>query len=276
MTKRRFRVLVGGKTVGGKTGTAPLETRAGASNSTCVLEFPRPLAVVEVDNHSDGQGAIEEAVERIAEEFRQAGEKAEQDNLTRTVFLAAVCRDLSQAVQSLVLSSAALALHVDGAKGCEALTVLDCRLDALRDLLGMWRLAVGAVEPKAVTVPVRSLLDRISIPHAAVAAAKGMHFEISPTCDVMVRSDPDLLGRMVGSLIENAVRFTAVGRVWVDCAIKEGGNTGGRLSIPAASRSADTSCPNATADPYCRSPWPTGTLRGRRREPLWPPLMPHG
>jgi hypothetical protein len=34
----------------------------------------------------------------VGGKFRQAGEKAEQDNLTRTVFLAAVCRDLSQAV----------------------------------------------------------------------------------------------------------------------------------------------------------------------------------
>ena len=31
MTKRRFRVLIGVKTVGGKTGTAPLEIEAGAS-----------------------------------------------------------------------------------------------------------------------------------------------------------------------------------------------------------------------------------------------------
>jgi hypothetical protein len=54
------------------------------------------------------------------------------------------------------------------------------------------------------------------------------------------------------------------------------GNTGGRPSIPAASWSADTSCPNAMPDPYCRSPWPTGTLRRRRQELLWPPSMPHG
>ena len=54
-----------------------------------------------------------------------------------------------------------------------------------------------------------------------------MHFEIFPTCNVMVRSDPDLLGRMVGSLIiENAVRFTARGRVWIDCAIE-----GSRLRV---------------------------------------------
>jgi two-component system, sensor histidine kinase len=104
--------------------------------------------------------------------------------------------------------------------------VLDCRLDALKDLLGMWRLAVDAVEPKVVTAPVRSLLNRISIPHAAVAAAKGVHFEILQTCNVMVRSDPDLLGRMLESLVENAVRFTAKGRVWVDCAIE-----GSRLRI---------------------------------------------
>ena len=54
------------------------------------------------------------------------------------------------------------------------------------------------------------------------------------------------------------------------------GNTGGRPSIPVASRSVGTSCPNAMHDPYCRSPWPTGTPREQRREPLSPPLMPHG
>ena len=118
-----------------------------------------PIAVIEVDNHSSEHEAVEEAVRRIAEEFRQAGEKAEQDNLTKAVFLAAVCRDLSQLVQSLVLSSAALAPHLDGAKGHETLTVLDCRLNMLKDLLGMWRLAVGAVEPKVATASVRSLLD---------------------------------------------------------------------------------------------------------------------
>ena len=56
--------------------------------------------MIEVDNHSSEHEAVEEAVRRIAEEFRQAGEKAEQDNLTKAVFLAAVCRDLRARLKS--------------------------------------------------------------------------------------------------------------------------------------------------------------------------------
>ena len=96
----------------------------------------------------------------------------------------------------------------------------------LKDLLGMWRLAVGAVEPKVATLRSGRCLTRSASPCGS-RAAKGVHFEIFPTCNVMVRiADPRPPWPHGRKSDRDAVRFTATGRVWIDCAIE-----GSRLRV---------------------------------------------
>jgi len=78
------------------------------------------------------------------------------------------------------------------------------------------QLDAGIVRPRMTNFSISRLLEQVTAPLGPVAAAKGIHLAIVPI-SATVRSDRDLLGRVLRTLIGNAVRHTERGRVLVDC-----------------------------------------------------------
>jgi len=72
------------------------------------------------------------------------------------------------------------------------------------------------VTPKITDFPVSEVLDEIAASYAAVAAAKGLGWQVKP-CTHRVRSDRTLLGRVLRNLVENAVRYTQSGHIHIAC-----------------------------------------------------------
>ena len=162
----------------------------------------------------------------VEEALRTAKEEAERANLSKTKFLAAASHDLRQPMQSMVFFAAALHGHVDSTRGREALTLLGRGMDTLRglldSLLDVSRLDAGVITPTIEDFTVGPALNHIGASYAPLAAAKGLRFETELSCDIPVRSDRNLLGRMVRNLIENAIRYTEVGFVRLECHVADG------------------------------------------------------
>ncbi len=167
------------------------------------------------------------AHERAAIEVRAqtlARQEAERANLAKSKFLAAASHDLRQPLQSAILFAAALAPQVAGERAQRMVASLEKSLDGLRclldRLLDISKLDAGAVLPRMVDFAIAPLLDELNATYAPRAAAKGLDWRLAG-CAAAVRSDPDLLGRILRNLIENALTYTLDGGVEVDCAMED-------------------------------------------------------
>jgi PAS domain S-box-containing protein len=154
-----------------------------------------------------------------AETLRVARDSAEAADRAKTRFLAAASHDLRQPLQAAILLADLLAqrpgagtpARVDGLR--RALDDMKRLVDSLFDVS---RLDSGAVQPEITAFPLQMLLDQITIGFRKLAEGKGVALVVAPT-DAVVCSDRVLLARMLSNLIENAVRYTSVGHVMIEC-----------------------------------------------------------
>ncbi|WP_448190455.1 PAS domain S-box protein [Azospirillum sp. sgz301742] len=206
----------------------PPERRATVENLLLTVDGPRWYTW-------DGYGIVDEsgsfaevqAVGRditlrkaMEDDLAAAKEEAERANLAKSKFLAAAAHDLRQPLQSLFFFAEALRSDLSTERGRDKLLHLQRGLDALKDLLesllDVSRLDAGIVQPQVQEFPLTDLLDHLGSAYAPIAAGKGLGWRVS-TCPMRVRSDRNLLGRMLRNLIENALRYTEKGGIAITC-----------------------------------------------------------
>jgi len=165
--------------------------------------------------------AREESMRRATALAEQACIEAERANHSKSRFLAAASHDLRQPLQSLLLYTELLGSHVHDDKGHRILGTVEQSLASLKllldSLLDVSRLDAGTITPEIREFPLDEVLDHIIASYAPIAAKKGLAFEGCRESCLTVRSDPTLLSRMLRNLVENAVRYTEKGRVWLEC-----------------------------------------------------------
>jgi PAS domain S-box-containing protein len=184
-----------------------------------VETYKSPLIV---DGKATGTvGFAREITERKQHEADLIAAKAEAEaaNRAKTQFLAAASHDLRQPIAALVLYVGKLRKTVGS--DCQALVnnIQNC-VDSvnllLNDLLDVSKLDAGIVVPKLSDFAVGDLLNSLVPVYDAKAEDKGLRLQVRPSA-IIARTDPQLLGRIIGNLISNAVRNTTQGGVLVGC-----------------------------------------------------------
>jgi len=147
-------------------------------------------------------------------------ELADRANQGRRRFLDAAGRELRQPLQTLALRNEDLRRHVSGPAALEALSQQEQAISTmsrlLNDLFDIGNLDSGAVRPEPTDFELAALLRELQGEFTAIAAGKGLRFEIG-SCDGVVRSDPKLVRKMLRNLVSNAIHYTRAGRVRVHC-----------------------------------------------------------
>jgi len=161
-------------------------------------------------------------VQRLAaerSELERTRDAAVQANLEKSRFLAAASHDLRQPLQALTLNSGHLARLplVDDARAIAAdigssVEQLRTMLDALLDLS---KLDAGVVVAAPRRVRLQPQMQAVVAGFRAAVLARGLALECECPADLAVLTDPELLRRMLANLVDNAVKFTASGRVVV-------------------------------------------------------------
>ncbi|MEO3429974.1 PAS-domain containing protein [Pelagibius sp. CAU 1746] len=153
-------------------------------------------------------------------ELKRAREIAEQANQAKTRFLAAASHDLRQPLHAIELFVAALAATADDDETHgiisdlrEASNAAGRLLNAMQDVS---ELESGKLECRFMQFPVQQLLDRMVRVYGPQARERGLELKMVPSSQV-VYSDPNLLERILGNLLSNAVRYTPAGRVLLGC-----------------------------------------------------------
>ena len=175
---------------------------------TDVTEFRRGAAVLE-----------RRVAERTAE-LEQAKGEAERANRAKSRFLAAVSHDLLQPINAAHLFTHALSQSLRHAQYREAVANIDGALGSaeglLAGLLDISRLDAGGMVAHVRTFRVDDWLAHLAAEFGVLAAERGLRLDCVPS-RAIVRSDPQLLRRVLQNFLSNAVRYTGSGRILLGC-----------------------------------------------------------
>jgi signal transduction histidine kinase/CheY-like chemotaxis protein len=156
-------------------------------------------------------------IDRTAELAGAKGE-AERANRAKTRFLAAVSHDLAQPLNAAHLFVHALAPRLSEPGHRQALDNIDGALGSaeslLAGLLDISRLDAGGMEPREQVFRIGDLVQHLAAEFRVLAAEKGLPLDCVGT-GAWVRSDPQLLRRVLQNFLGNAVKYTARGRILV-------------------------------------------------------------
>ena len=146
---------------------------------------------------------------------RDAAVRAQHD---ANRFVATASHDLRQPMHALGLFVSTLERRVRGGPDEALVRNMVRSIDALDQsfgaMLDMSRLDAGSMEANLQFFALRDVFRRLHLHFAGVAEAAGLSLRFSPG-GKSVRSDPQLLERVLGNLIQNALRHTRDGGVVV-------------------------------------------------------------
>ncbi|MET0616978.1 MAG: PAS domain-containing hybrid sensor histidine kinase/response regulator, partial [Luteibacter sp.] len=172
----------------------------------------------------DANETLEQRVEDRTAELSEAlsataiaRREAEAANASKTRFLAAASHDLLQPLNAARLFTSALRQHpgLDG-EAADLAERIDASFRAAEDLLDalldVSRLDAGSYRPEVVPFALADLFDSLRQQFAVVAEQRGLTLHVVPS-SLSVRSDAQLLRRIVANFLSNALRYTRSGGV---------------------------------------------------------------
>lgn len=193
-------------------------------------ELAKALSDLSVSNHeltALNTQLRQEIVERGAAEaaLRDAKNEAERANLSKTKFLAATSHDLQQPLNAARLFVGALQEARLSARDRRLVRSVNSALEAvdglLNALLDISKLDAGIVRAEVGSFAADALLSELAREYAGVAASRGIALRFV-RCGATLRSDPQLLSRIIRNFLSNAVRYTPSGRVLLGCRRRNG------------------------------------------------------
>lgn len=181
-------------------------------------EFPVEISLSPVQSD---EGPLVLAAVRDATVRRDTEQGLIEANRAKSRLLAAASHDLRQPVQTLTLLNQAGLRHAGpNQKLADILRQQQRALDTISQLLAsvldVSKLDSGALKPAVEDCSIGEVLDRLRSDFEPQADEKGIGLLVDPTAEAG-RTDPELLRRLLGNLVSNAIRYTPNGRVHVSC-----------------------------------------------------------
>ncbi|SKA23369.1 PAS domain S-box-containing protein [Oceanospirillum multiglobuliferum] len=144
----------------------------------------------------------------------EAKKQAEQANLSKTKFLAAISHDLLQPMNAARLFNSALAEYPLEKAAKQLVRSTQSSLNDVEGLLGalvdISKLDAGVVEPQISVFSVDALLNNLANEYREIAQSVQQRFR-ARILPCAVRSDSQLLGRILRNFLTNASRYTEAG-----------------------------------------------------------------
>jgi signal transduction histidine kinase/CheY-like chemotaxis protein len=154
----------------------------------------------------------EELVQQLAEQV-QIAERASRE---KTLFFASASHDLRQPLHSLGLFGSALLARLkttpDEPIARNLMHCVDALETSFSAMLDVSKLDAGVIQPKIVPTQVADVFRKLASTYAGHAEAQGLALRFKPG-NKWVHTDAQLLERLLGNLIHNALKFTENGGV---------------------------------------------------------------
>jgi PAS domain S-box-containing protein len=186
-------------------------------------EFPVEISLSPVHSH---EGPLVVAAIRDATVRRDTEQGLIEANRAKSRLLAAASHDLRQPVQTLTLLNQAGLRAGPNEKLTDILRQQQRALGTISQLLAsvldVSKLDSGALKPTICDCSIGDVFERLRSDFGPLADEKGITLLVEPTVEAG-RTDPELLRRMLGNLLSNAIRYTPQGRVHVSCKVSGDG-----------------------------------------------------
>jgi PAS domain S-box-containing protein len=181
-------------------------------------EFPLEISLSPV--HDGGETLVVAAV-RDATNRRDTERQLVEANRAKSRLLAAASHDLRQPLQTLNLLNRAAQRHIGGNAALRNVIerqqlALDSMAALLASALDVSKLDSGAVPVEIAATPLDTIFTRLRSDFEPQAADKGLQLVVEPTREGGL-TDPELLQRLLGNLLANAIRYTHHGNVTLRC-----------------------------------------------------------
>ena len=164
--------------------------------------------------------ALEQRVADRTRDLDAARREAEQANRAKTRFVAAAVHDLLQPLNAARMFTSLLRGHPLGDAERHAVDSIDGALTSqdaiLNSLLDISRMESGQFEVCVRDVALGPLLQVMGHNFGVLAESRGLALRCVPTRAV-VRTDENLLRRIVQNFVSNAIRYSRHGRIVVGC-----------------------------------------------------------
>ncbi|WP_343594148.1 PAS-domain containing protein [Paracidovorax wautersii] len=179
--------------------------------------------------------ALEQRVRERTRDLEAARQEAERANRYKSRFVAAAVHDLLQPLNAARMFTSLLRSHLHGDAAQHAADSIDGALasqDAiLGSLLDIARMESGQLEVRIRDVALGPLLQVLGHNFGVLADSRGLKLRCVPTRAV-VRTDENLLRRIVQNFVSNAIRYSRRGRIVVGCRHEAGQDgRGGHVRI---------------------------------------------
>jgi signal transduction histidine kinase/CheY-like chemotaxis protein len=167
--------------------------------------------------------------EDLARRLEQQVELVENANREKSRFLASASHDLRQPLHAISLFTSVLERSRFDPESTQTITRLSQSVrmlnQSLDTMLDVSRLDAGAVQPILKPLKVHELFMSLNHTFAASAENRNLQIRFRSPGDLVVLSDVQLLTRLLGNLIDNAIKYTRTGGVLV--AARSGAAAGG-------------------------------------------------
>ncbi|MCB1628369.1 MAG: PAS domain-containing hybrid sensor histidine kinase/response regulator [Xanthomonadales bacterium] len=166
------------------------------------------------------KATLEQRVAQRTGELAAAKAEAERANQAKSRFLAAVSHDLAQPIHAAHLFTHALSQRVLAQPVADSVQQIDGALASaeslLAGLLDISRLDAGGLRPAPRDFPLDEWLAHLASEFSVLAGERGLRLRWVSS-RAWVRSDPQLLRRVLQNFLANAVRYTDKGSVLLGC-----------------------------------------------------------
>lgn len=219
-------VLAGGRRIV-EIRTNAMPEKGFVSTYTDITERVESDRALKQVNETLEQRVAQRTVEltRVNTELAEARAAAEEANISKTRFFAAAGHDILQPLNAARLYSSSLVERLGETENREMIHNIDSSLESVETILGavldISRLDTGAMKARVQTVPLKDLLKRIETDFAPIARAKNLKFTVLSS-SLAIKTDPNLLRRVVQNLVSNAIKYTNSGKVLVGVRRKGG------------------------------------------------------
>ncbi|RZJ12218.1 MAG: response regulator [Acidovorax sp.] len=164
--------------------------------------------------------ALEQRVADRTRDLDAARREAEQANRYKTRFVAAAVHDLLQPLNAARMFTSLLRSHLEGDAERRTVDSIDGALasqDAiLSSLLDISRMESGQLDVHIRDVALGPVLQVLAHNFGVLAESQGLKLSCVPTRAV-VRTDENLLRRILQNFVSNAIRYSRRGRIVVGC-----------------------------------------------------------
>lgn len=165
--------------------------------------------------------AAKAASEAVSVELRQAVNEVAAERDAKTRFIAAASHDLAQPLQAARLFAQQARATSDPWQRDEAIRQTETTLKTTQAMLGQlvyhMRLEADEVAPQVQPVRIDRQLRDIAAWHAEAAASAGISIRVR--CPALkLDSDPVLLDRAIGNLLQNAIVHSGASAITIVCA----------------------------------------------------------